>query len=119
MLAQLDTLDIKSLMSGVEDFVGVFPSDKLPPYISPTSAIKMIVNIDPSTMEGSHWVAIYRQPHTRIGYYFDTYGLPPPPRIHHWLAANCVHWRNFEKRIQSFNDRVSCGYICMEFLKKL
>lgn len=56
-------------------FRGVFARDRLPMRRLPhPSAI--VVNTDPSTKPGQHWVAIY---FTRdgVGEYFDSYGQPP------------------------------------------
>lgn len=63
-------------------FRGVFASDKLP-GVTPlrqgqTGDRAFIVNIDPSGMPGSHWIAIYvpKVPDQPIEY-FDSYGLVP------------------------------------------
>ena len=56
-------------------FLGVFPSDLLPQQpIAPSGTI--IVNTEPHTEGGSHWLAIHLQsrPHSS---FFDSYGLPP------------------------------------------
>jgi hypothetical protein len=117
MLAQLNTEDLRALMKDDPLFVGVFPSDVLPNIVG-VKPFKMIINLDPSTQPGSHWVAVYRHVNGH-GYYFDTFGHPPPPRIKHWLSCMCKEWKCFDKQIQLTNDRVSCGYICVTFLKKL
>src|SRR5271167_1590457 len=78
---------------------------------------KMIVNLEPNHLPGSHWVAIYRR--AAKGYYFDSFGRLPPTTIRIWLANNTQRWAYQPRMIQSPNDKVSCGYICYEFLKRL
>jgi hypothetical protein len=120
-MQQLNTHELRALMSDDPEFIGAFPSDCLPPLYALnniTKPVKLIVNLDPSSQPGSHWVAIYRRA-DGVAYYFDTFGRPPPPRIHSWLAKNCKDWKSFDKQIQGANDKVSCGYICLTFLKKL
>ena len=117
MLGQLDTFDLEALMSDDPEFVGVFPLDGLPRGIDGRRTIKLIVNLEPRSLPGSHWVAIYRR--DGKAFYFDTFGRLPPKDIHTWLSNNSRTWTNFDKTIQLANDKVSCGYICLEFLKKL
>jgi hypothetical protein len=54
-------------------FKGVFPSDKLPNSFSLPAGF--IINLSPSTSEGSHWVAIYIDRFQRCEY-FDSFALP-------------------------------------------
>jgi len=54
---------------------GVFASDKLPKEISIPKYV-IIVNTDPSTKPGSHWVAIFISNGNAVDY-FDSYGRPP------------------------------------------
>ena len=117
-LGQLSTYDLEILMCGEPNFIGVFSIDTLPPYLDRSKTIKMIVNLQPKHMPGNHWVAIYRNREGR-GFYFDTFGREPPPTIGNWLSQNTNKWTYYDKIIQSPNDKVSCSYICMEFLKKL
>jgi hypothetical protein len=117
----LDTWDLQALMCGERHWVGVFPLDGMPaPATSHKVPIKMIVNLDPSSQPGSHWVALYRNGEGN-GFYFDTFGQPLPTPISHWLSQHTNRWRGCldGKAIQPTNDRVSCGYICMAFLKRL
>ena len=117
MLSQLNTHELRALMAGEPNFIGVFPIDSLP-QVRHKKPLKLIVNLDPSTQPGSHWVAIYRRANGQA-YYFDTFGRSPPPLIREWLAQNSWDWKHFDRQIQGANDSVSCGYICMTFLKKL
>ncbi len=115
----LDTWDLEALMEGEPHWVGVFALDRIPPMPGSRKVpLKLIVNLDPATQDGSHWVALYRND-LGDGFYFDTFGRPAPPPIAWWLSQHTNHWRGLDKQIQSANDKVSCGYICMRFLKEL
>ncbi len=115
----LDTWDLEALMEGEPHFVGVYALDEIPRVLGSRKVpVKMIVNLDPGELKGSHWVALYRNPQGD-GFYFDTFGLPPPPPIAWWFSQHTNHWRGLDRQIQSVNDKVSCGYICMRFLKEL
>ena len=116
-MTQLDTFDLEALMDDDPDFVGVFPLDGLPRGIDGRKTIKLIVNLEPRSHPGSHWIAIYRR--NGKAHYFDTFGREPPKTIRTWLTNNSYTWTFFNKVIQAANDKVSCGYICLEYLKKL
>ena len=115
--AQLNTYDLRALMSDDPEFLGVFPIDRLPRNVDACKTIKMIVNLDPANQPGSHWIAIYR--HDKRAYYFDSFGNPPPHLILEWLNNNSLYWTRHYKSIQSPQDKVSCGYLCLEFLQRL
>ena len=71
----MDTVQILKILKKVmgPNFIGGFPSDKLPePKQKPFG---MVVNLDPSTKPGSHWVAIYVS-EFNVSEYFDSYGFP-------------------------------------------
>ena len=116
-MTQLDTFDLEALMDEDAAFVGVFALDSLPRGIDMHKTIKLIANLEPRSHPGSHWVAIYRR--DGKAHYFDTFGRPPPKLIHAWLSNNSLTWSYFDKVIQAANDKVSCGYLCLEYLKKL
>jgi len=41
------------------------------------SLLSTIINMGSPEIGGSHWVAVYRNK------YFDSFGLPPPPKMEH------------------------------------
>ena len=46
-----------------------------------------IINANPHTEKGSHWLAVHFRPLSYTSYYFDSYGLPPfNPAIHSFDA---------------------------------
>ena len=74
-LLMLETAQILCTLKHVLSFLDVYPSDILPPLI--TCSATVIVNTDPHTAKGTHWLAIRLKPRSYPGYFFDSYGLPP------------------------------------------
>ena len=116
-LTPLNTNELRYAMQGDSAFIGVFPLDLLPQGVNKQKTIKMIINLQPSNLPGSHWVAVYRR--DGRAYYFDSYGTIPPNEIQHWLCDNARVWDYNRNVIQSEADEVSCGYICAYFLGQL
>ena len=120
-VGQLDTNDLRALMRGDDDFLGVYSLDTMPyqsAVVNMQTPIKLLVNLDPKSKPGIHWIAI-----TRLkgkGFYFDTFGRPPPPNspIRQWLARNTVGWKYSTRVIQDPKDDISCGYLCVKFLQQ-
>jgi hypothetical protein len=110
----MDTNEIKDLLQNVPNFIGVFPIDKLPKLNVATNA-KLVVNLDPSNLPGTHWVAIALR--DGKGYYFDSYGDFPPMEIQQWLARNSRDWTYNSTVLQSPSSLV-CGHLCVNFLKR-
>ncbi len=74
----MDNMQIFSILKDTigKGSLGVFPSDRIPTDIIEPCAI--VVNLDPSTKPGIHWVAIFVINNTVE--YFDSYVLPPNVR---------------------------------------
>lgn len=90
------------------NYLGVFARDQIPKSITTLPAC-YIINTDPSSAPGQHWLAVFHFPtHTE---FFDSYGLPalaysfsfPTP-----LLANTVQLQS------DFSS--ACGYYCIAFL---
>jgi hypothetical protein len=53
----------------------------------------VIINTDPHTEKGSHWLAVHFFPKSSSAYYFDSYGiLPLVPDIEAFIRRNCTVW---------------------------
>ena len=67
----MNTIQIDKKLDIVEEFLGAFPYDQIPP--KPDSEMfSLIINIDPSTLPGDHWtVLLYKG--NRF-YFFESYG---------------------------------------------
>jgi hypothetical protein len=92
---------------------GVYASDLLPRKIAPSTAI--VVNTDPHTHQGTHWVAFYLDLHGQLEY-FDSYGQPPtvPDHIKFIRRNSCCYTYN-STPLQSLYSSV-CGHYCLCFL---
>ena len=87
----MDTVEIQCTLQNVKSFIGVFPSDLLPNSISRSGSV--IINTDPHTERGSHWLAIHFETRSSRAYYFDSYGIfPIIPTILDFLKRNCTVW---------------------------
>lgn len=91
-------------------FRGVYMRDTLPD--KPRVNESCIVNLEPLSKPGSHWVAIYKR--KREAYYFDSFGdLRPPLEVIHYLRGCRIRY-NYNQ-YQSF-DSIVCGHLCLQFL---
>ena len=114
----MDTMQIKNVMKNnfrtKNYFKGVFPSDKLPKTkMHKPSCI--IVNTDPSSKPGTHWVAIYF-PKTGNAEYFDSFGMQPKIKsILKFISFNSKKYTFNRTQLQNVFSIV-CGNYCCEYL---
>lgn len=109
----MDTVQVLCTLRNVRSFLGVFPSDLLPHSIKRSGTI--IINTDPHTERGSHWLAILIKPKSSSAYFFDSYGLPPIiSDIHAFLKRNCTVWEYNKVHLQGLTSTV-CGQYCCLF----
>ena len=110
----MDATQIVCALKDVTWFLGVFPSAILPPP-SVTEAATLIVNTDPHTSRGSHWLAIRLQPRSYPVYFCNSYGLLPLiPKITDFLRRTCTVWNYNSTQLQGLNSSV-CGKFCCLF----
>ena len=62
----------------IKNFKGVFMRDELTSQKA-TSNECMIMNIDSSANEGTHWTCLFIK--NGVSYYFDSYGFEPPLEV--------------------------------------
>lgn len=74
----LTTIDLIKKLRKFRHFGGVFPYDKLPLIINKPKSI--VINLDPSYKDGSHWVGVNFDKYGRA-FYFDSFGRPPQGNI--------------------------------------
>ena len=87
----MDTAQILRTLKEVPSFFGVYPSDILPPWI--TRSVTLIVNTDPHTAKGTHWLAVHLQPRSYSGYFCDSCDLPAlNASILTFLRRACSVW---------------------------
>nr|DAC81423.1 TPA_asm: adenain [Strongylocentrotus sea urchin adintovirus] len=91
---------------------GTYPSDALPRDIGLDKQC-FVVNVDPRSQPGSHWVAFYFE--GGKGEFFDSYGNEPSfysKRFTTFLQRNSVSWIYNSKRVQGTLSTV-CGQYCI------
>ena len=117
-MKELNTLEIKAAFSKDPTFIGVYPINRLPTSVDQHSkeVIKMIANLDPSNLPGTHWVAFLIL--GGKGFYFDSFADFPPSEAQQWLSRNCSNgWDWNQIPAQSPTNKVLCGHLCVSFLK--
>jgi hypothetical protein len=109
----MDTVQILCALRNVKSFIGVFASDLIPHSITHSGCL--IVNTDPHTEKGTHWLAIQNQPKSYSSYYFDSYGFGPlNPSIQTFLKRNCIIYDYNKVQLQGLTSIV-CGQYCCLF----
>ena len=100
-------------MRYVCSFLGVFPSDLLPQHFIARSGT-LIMNTDPHTESGSHWLAINFQPRSHSSYYFYSYSLPPYiPSIQSFLRRYSSVWDYNTVQLQGPTSTMCGKYCCL------
>ena len=74
-----------------------------------------IYNLEPSNMNGSHWVATYVK--DRVINYFDSFGMPPFQEIVRHAKERNLTLLHQNRQIQNLYTS-TCGYFCLYFLMK-
>ena len=81
-------------------------------------SIGIVYNLDPHYKSGSHWVANYIDLVGNTCYYFDSYGVEPPPQVQKfmkWLSShnpsNPMKLQYSKRRLQYSNTE--CGMYCI------
>ncbi|KAJ8050089.1 hypothetical protein HOLleu_03153 [Holothuria leucospilota] len=87
-------------------FQGVFASDPLR-ELQPNYPCSLVINLDPSHLPGSHWVAVFISKE-RHGEYFDSYGLPPSTlsAINTFMNRACLQHDYNERTLQGLFSNV-------------
>lgn len=97
-------------------FGGVYTSDKLPRLVN-NYPKAYVVNVDPSTRPGSHWVAFYFAS-SENGEFFDSLGQRSESYTSSFvlfLDRNCSQWTYNNRTLQSPFSNV-CGKYCIYYL---
>lgn len=115
----MNTTQIRKIM--LEDpitqksFMGVFPSDRIPSRIEKYPAC-FILNTDPSTHSGSHWLACFISTPNQL-HFFDSYGNTPN-FYEGPIADYATRFRSVFSNPMILQSQVSgvCGHYCVYFL---
>ena len=95
-------------------FYGVFSLDTLPYSFSLPATF--IVNNQASNLPGEHWICIHID-HLQRGEYADSFGMPPPLKVSHWLTKVCISWTRNVQRVQHVLS-TTCGAHTLFFAVK-
>jgi hypothetical protein len=93
-------------------FLGVFPRDWMPelPH-SPRLPVCYIMNSDPSSLPGSHWLAVFATDSDDLNF-FDSFACPP--------AFYDIHFSSIAQSVASIAlqsiDSTVCGHYCIYYL---
>ena len=90
---------------------GVFACDELPDV--DTCPAVIVVNTDPSTRPGQHWICIYFDEDGH-GEFFDSFGRQPKRVFERYMDEHCIAWTFNKKQLQSLVSRF-CGHYCIWF----
>jgi len=111
----MDTVQITCSLKDVPTFLGVYPSDLLPTTIHKTGTV--IINADPHTREGLHWLAIHFEIPLSGASYFDSYGRPDSDHnILSFIKRNAAIWGYNSISLQGPTN-VVCGQYCCLFTR--
>lgn len=111
----LNTVEIRRFLGkhGTH-FLGVLPLDQLPMRPPRRRPYCFIVNLDPSYLPGTHWIAVYVGQNRR-GEVFDSFGRFPPLSLSRWMTRNCYGW-TYNQRLLQGPLTTLCGVYCIYFL---
>ena len=88
---------------------GVLPLDQIPRVIRKPSIF--IVNNDPSTLPGRHWLAVF---FTSVNEHFDSAGFYPNKTLEAELVSHGPKFKYNNNRVQAYNSD-TCGLYCLFF----
>ena len=101
---------------GIPDFKGIFSRDS-ENHIHETGSC--IINLDDKIGPGTHWVATFVKPKSKVIYYFDSFSLPPPQEFVDYVNGLKMKYKyNYGNPIQKI-ESVRCGYYCLYFLNEI
>lgn len=87
-----------------------------------TKAIGIVYNLDPHFKSGSHWVSNYIDIAAHRCYYFDSYGMAPPPQVAkfmRWLTTQDPKMRlEYNSRRLQYSD-TECGIYSIYFIVRM
>ena len=117
LVHKMDTWQILCMLREVNSFLDVFPSDLLPSSRPVRKPCTLMVNANPHTEGGSHWLAIRLTPRSSSAYNFDSYGIVPlVPSIQAFLHQNCTTWEYNKTQLQGQTSEVCGQYCCLSAL---
>lgn len=99
-------------------FQGCFPSDCLPLPSSLKYPAALVANLDPSFLDGTHWIAIFAPGIRREIYYFDSFCFPLSPIIEAMFLCKFLKIVKNTKPFQTAKYK-TCPHHCISFIYHL
>ena len=102
------------------NFIGVFAEDQLKNIALMSFPSFLVINLDPSYLSGSHWLAV-RISHTSIEIFdplgFDIFNWPRIPcNLLNFLFRWSKHRKRFISPLIQSKTSLLCGYYCIAFV---
>lgn len=113
----MNTKEINYILKNVKNFKGTYCRDQLP--IMPKKPFSLVINTDPCSEPGEHWVAIIVNK-DKTGEYFDSFGLPPLHKdLWEYMENQCPSgWIFNQFTFQSLGSD-TCGNYCILYIKSI
>jgi len=93
-------------------FLGVFSSDMLPRSVTQFGTV--IINADPHTEKGSHWLAVHFLPKSSSAYSSDSYDIIRPVLdIADFIRRNSTVWDYNMRQLRGLTNKFSGKYCCL------
>ena len=115
----MNTYEINNNLKELKCFKGTYPINKIKFLKTNKRPLAFVVNLDPDTMPGSHWVAIFIDKKNNA-FYFDSFGVSNCPNsIKRFLKKYKVKriYRN-KYMLQSITSQ-TCGAYTILIIKML
>ena len=119
----MNTLQLDKKVS-VPGFLGAFAYDELPEKPDgATMMFSLIINVDPSNLPGSHWIALVYK--NSCFFFIDSYGrlfkdntFPSgfSAKIKNYIGNSC--YKTNTKMYQQFTSN-TCGQYCVYFIEEM
>ena len=103
--------DVTPYMGSLVRWLGVFARDELPDVNKERRPFALVLNTDPRSQPGQHWLALFSPKEGPIEI-FDSFGLPPSS----YGLANLLPTYSLIQ-LQSFFSAL-CGHYCIFFLNQ-
>lgn len=114
-LHPLTNLEIDLLLNNVKHIMPTTSRDRLGKKIKQNEI--RCVNIDDSSGSGTHWVGYLNHKSLPYAFYFDSFGMVPPPEVIKYLKTSGKPIYYNSSQIQHIYS-VLCGYYVVDFIKQ-
>ena len=116
----ISRLGILKHLQLTKDFIGVYAEDQVLNLSITTFPSSLIINLDPSHMRGSHWLAI-RISRSSLEIFdplgFQILGWPRIPcHLLNFLRRWSCHRKTFISPVIQSQSSVLCGFYCIAFI---